>query len=166
MALPKWQYDDPAKHCRFISERRPREANPKTENPFKEVEMTLDESQQIDDLLVDWVEWSRAYRPNLGAPRVSLFAKSNQPDDVYYDSEVADWEIKTIKASQVDFEIEQLELPLRVAVGIVAINKLNKIAVFRHARFTREELMSNYHKAKALLFPKLVKRRLVKSDPQ
>ena len=164
MALPKWQYDDPAKHVKFRNERKikPKKAN--LTNPFKEAEMTLDESSQIDDLLVDWIEWSRAYRPNLGAPRVAVYAGKAGDGDVYIDHDELDRRIKSASASQIDFEIEQLDLPLRIAVGIVAMNKFNKVAVFRHARFSREELMSNYSKAKALLLPKLVKRGLVKID--
>ena len=38
-------------------------------------QMTDEESMQVEDLLMVWYDWTSRYRPALGAPRASIYAR-------------------------------------------------------------------------------------------
>lgn len=123
--------------------------------------MTHEQSQAIEELLKTWFAWANNYRPHLGAPRVSVYSRGFESNDVYIDAEDADARIDRDRAEQVDACIDGLIGEQRIAVGIHAGNLSVGNAVFRSIRYTKEQLHSNYQAAKALLLPQFLERGLV-----
>ena len=126
--------------------------------------MTHEQSQAIEELLKTWFEWANNYRPHLGAPKVSVYSRGFESNDVYIDAEDADARIDKDRAEQVDACIDGLIGEQRIAVGIHAGNLSVGNAVFRSIRYTTEQLHSNYQAAKALLLPQFLERGLVQKE--
>lgn len=126
--------------------------------------MTNDQSQAIEELLKSWFAWANSYRPHLGAPRVSVYSRGFESNDVYIDAEDADARIDKDRAEQVDACIDSLTGEQRIAIGIHAGNLHVGNSVFRSLRYTTEQLHANYQAAKALLLPKFLERGLVQKE--
>lgn len=173
--LRRWERDDPAKVLARKQDQQTRRrawVNWKEIriDPFgavwfgKEQVMTREESEQIEALLVEWFGWTRAYRPNLGAGRVSIYARgvSGGADN---DADEIDQKLTAARAEQVDVCIDSLRWQLRAAIGIHAGNKAAGACVFSNPRLTPEQQHAAYQEAKAELMPLLGKRGLIRSAP-
>ena len=83
-----------------------------------------DDLQKADFLLVDWYEWSRAYRPKLGAPRCAPYCRESTPNRQYDDStEASCGNLHTQQMEAVEFCIDQIGFDLQRAVGIEMRNR-------------------------------------------
>ena len=101
-------------------------------------QMTDDESAQVEDLLQVWYAWTSRYRPALGAPRSSIYARGSESSDVYADTDDVDARIEAEQARQVDACIDTLSGVHKSVVGIHAANRYAGHAVFRNPRLTAE----------------------------
>lgn len=173
--LRHWERDDPAK----VLERRQDQQTRRRAwvdwkeiriDPFgavwfgKEQVMTREESDQIEALVLGWYRWTAAYRPNLGAGRVSIYARgvSEAADS---DADEIEQKLAAAQAEQVDVCIDSLRWQLRAAIGIHAGNKAAGARVFNNPRLTPEQQHAAYQEAKAELMPALRRRGLVRSAP-
>ena len=125
-------------------------------------EMTDDESAQVEDLLQVWYAWTSRYRPALGAPRASIYARGSESSDVYADADDVDARIEAEQARQVDACIDTLSTLHKSAVGIHAANRYVGHVVFRNPRLTPEATHILYLEAKRSIFSMLVSRGMVK----
>jgi len=169
-ALPFWMYQDPSIVCEQLEAMRNKRARkdrpPTIEDLFSEVPVTKDESAQLEELLMIWYHWSRAYREQLGYSRVSPGFKNADTSDVYDDADDQDAKINRYIAEQVDVCLSTLPVEQRAAVGIHTKNKDTGNAVWRNPRcpMTPEQQHVAYQAAKATLLPMLRKRDLVKAQ--
>ncbi len=125
-------------------------------------QMTDDESAQVEDLLQVWYAWTSRYRPALGAPRASIYARGSESSDVYADADDVDARIEAEQARQVDACIDTLSTLHKSAVGIHAANRYVGRAVFRNPRLTAAATHAHYHEAKRFIFLYLFNLGLVK----
>ncbi|WP_240806363.1 hypothetical protein [Achromobacter dolens] len=173
--LRRWERDDPAKVLERKQDQQIRRrawVNWKEIriDPFgavwfgKEQVMTREESEQIEALVMVWFRWTRAYRPNLGVGRVSIYARGMR-ESVETDADEIDQRLAATQAEQVDVCIDSLRWQLRAAIGIHAGNKAAGACVFSNPRLTPEQQHAAYQEAKAELMPLLRKRGLIRSVP-
>ncbi|MFY3456952.1 hypothetical protein ACOTJD_09845 [Achromobacter xylosoxidans] len=173
--LRRWERDDPAK----VLERKQDEQIRRRAwvnwkeiriDPFgavwfgKEQVMTREESEQIEALVMVWYRWTSAYRPNLGAGRVSIYARGVS-EAVDGDADEIDQRLAAAQAEQVDVCIDSLRWQLRAAIGIHAGNKAAGARVFSNPRLTPEQQHAAYQEAKAELMPALRRRGLIRCAP-
>ena len=126
--------------------------------------MTEEQSAQVEDLLQVWYAWTMRYRPPLGAPRASIYARGSESSDVYADADEIDARIKAEQARQVDACIDTLNTLHKSVVGIHAANRYAGRTVFRNPRLTAEATHELYLEARGLIFPLLLEQSLVKMD--
>lgn len=128
------------------------------------IQMTDDESAQVEDLLQVWYAWTSRYRPALGAPRASIYARGSESSYVYADADDVDARIEAEQARQVDACIDTLSGIHKSVVGIHAANRYIGRVVFRNPRFTADAAHIAYIEAKCALFRLFLKRGLVEKD--
>ncbi len=126
-------------------------------------EMTDDESAQVEDLLQVWYAWTSRYRPALGAPRASIYARGSESSDVYADADDVDARIEAEQARQVDACIDTLSTLHKSVVGIHAANRYAGRAVFRNPRLTPAATHALYLEAKQIIFQRFINQALIKS---
>ncbi|MFY1914825.1 hypothetical protein ACOTB6_24940 [Achromobacter xylosoxidans] len=142
--LRRWERDDPAavlerKQDQQVRHRARVNWKEIRIDPFgvmwfgKEQVMTREESEQIEALVMVWFRWTRAYRPNLGAGRVSIYARGMR-ESVETDADEIDQRLAAAQAEQVDVCIDSLRWQLRAAIGIHAGNKAAGACVFSNLR--------------------------------
>jgi len=126
--------------------------------------MTRDESDQVEELIMTWYRWTRGYRPELGDPRRSPYARETlvEPGNRACSDEDRDLLLDTSTAQQVEPCIDALPLEMRVAIGIHAGNKEARATVYRNPRYTDEQMHQAYQRAKIELYPQLRRRGLIK----
>lgn len=124
--------------------------------------MTLDESQQIEDLLVIWYRYDRSYMPNLGAPRVCPSSRGYSSGDVHEDAEDRDDDLDRIKAQAIAKCVDELHYLHRAAIGVHMRNRMAGISVHRNPRI--EDQHTAYQAAKSQLLPKLIWCGLIKYE--
>ncbi|WP_348995659.1 hypothetical protein ABFG95_06875 [Achromobacter sp. HNDS-1] len=170
--LRRWERDDPALVLERKQDQQIRRwawVNWKEirNDPFgavwfgKEQVMTREESEQIEALVMVWYRWARAYRPNLGAGRVSVYARGVS-EIAYSDADEIDKRLATAQAEQVDVCIDSLGWQLRAAIGIHAGNKAAGACVFSNPRLTPEQQHAAYQEAKAELMSVFRRRGLIR----
>ena len=128
------------------------------------ISMTEDQSAQVEELLLVWYAWTMRYRPPLGAPRVSIYARGSESSDVYADADEIEARIEAEQARQVDACIDTLSGLHKSVVGIHAANRYAGRAVFRNPRLTLEATHTLYLEAKQFIFLLLVNQGLVKRE--
>lgn len=128
--------------------------------------MTLDESAQIEDLLIAWHRWQDAYSPALGVPRCDPTCRGYQTGNQWLTSkekaELADQKIWKANSEIVDVCVDSLTWQHRAAIQTSLKNKRLGFSVWSNTRISQEESHDLYQEAKTILFPKLVERGLVK----
>ncbi|CUR82594.1 hypothetical protein [Achromobacter xylosoxidans] len=127
--------------------------------------MTREESEDIEELLLAWYRWTAGYRPNLGAGRVSIYARGVSDSETYVDAEYIDERIDTARAELVEVCVDELRWQLRAAIGVHAGNKAAGSVVFRNPRLTPEQQHAAYQEAKVALLPLFYKRGLIRARP-
>ena len=131
----------------------------------KRSEMTDDESAQVEELLQVWYAWTNRYRPALGAPTASIYARGSESSDVYADADEIDARIEAEQARQVDACIDTLGRLQKSAIGIHAANRYVDRVVFRNPRLTPEAMHALYLEAKQIVFSLLVSRGQISRLP-
>lgn len=124
--------------------------------------MTQEESEQIEELVMIWYGWTIRYRPQLGAPRISVYGKGSGSADHYVEAEEVDARIDADKAEQVDVCIDQLPWQKRSAVDIHACRKASGISVMRNPRMQGVNIHVEYQAAKEILLPMLRRRGMIR----
>lgn len=173
--LRRWERDDPAKVLERKQDQQTRRrvwVNWKEIriDPFgavwfgKEQVMTREESEQIEELVMVWFRWTRAYRPNLGAGRVSIYARGMW-ESGETDAEEIDQRLATAQAEQMDVCIDSLRWQLRAAIGVHAGNRAAGARVFNNPRMTPQQQHAAYQEAKTELLPALRRNGLVIGNP-
>lgn len=171
--LHRWEMGDPAKvYEQKEAAQLKRQIRKATVDPFGAVwvnkvkVMTREESEQIEELLMRWYEWARAYRPALGAPRVSPYGRNVEPNtgDVHTDPYELDARLAAADAEVVDACLSELSWRARSAVGIHVANRAAGAEVYRNPRMSREETHQEYHRAKIDLLPMLQRRGMIQSS--
>lgn len=167
--LHRWEMGDPAKvYEQKEAAQLKRQIRKATVDPFGAVwvnkvkVMTREESEQIEELLMRWYEWARAYRPALGAPRVSPYGRGVESSDVYSDGDDVDARIAAADAEAVDACLNELTWQARAAVGIHIANRAAGAEVYRNPRMTAEESHQHYQQAKMDLLPLLQRRGMLR----
>lgn len=122
--------------------------------------MTQEESQQIEDLLLTWYEYEKAYLPALGAPRVSVSCKGHDAGGVHDDGDDRDARLNRITAEAVEACVDELPFMMRAAIGVHLRNKSVGVAVHRNPRI--EDQHAAYQEAKHAVWPKMKKRGLIR----
>ncbi|WP_238876170.1 hypothetical protein [Achromobacter xylosoxidans] len=122
--------------------------------------MTREESDQVEALIMEWYHWSRGYRPHLGVGRVAAFARGMTSDEAYDDEDV-DARLAATRGEQTELCIDELPWQQRSAIGVHAGNKAAGARVFSNPRLTPEQQHAAYQEAKAALLPALRRRALV-----
>jgi hypothetical protein len=127
--------------------------------------MTLDESNQIEELLTAWYDWQRGYFPQLGAGRVDPtcrgFAESDRHSTIDERTEAAERKAQKKRAEQVDLCVDALTWQQRAAIQTHMRNKAVGVQVWRNARFDIEQTHVLYQEAKFALLPALCRRGLL-----
>ncbi len=169
----RWERDDPAvvlerKQAKQALRQRWVDWKQIRIDPFgavwfgKELVMTREESEDIEWLLQGWYRWTAGYRPNLGAGRVSIYARGASDSEVFHDADYIDERIDTARAEQVEVCIDELRWQLRAAIGIHAANKAAGTVAFRNPRLSPEQQHAAYQEAKVALLPAFYKRGLLR----
>lgn len=129
--------------------------------------MTQDQSEQVEELLIQWHRWQDSYTPALGAPRCSPTCREyeipakHQTDQER--SEAVDAKIFKRNGETVDACVDALPTwQHRASIQMSMANKRAGYSVFSNPRLSAEESHEYYQSAKELLLPKFVTRGLIK----
>lgn len=121
---------------------------------------------RIDDLLLDWYEWSEGYNPRTDYQAFdgtcAQFRSSRQWMDFEdLDAEV-EWQRKKSVGRAIEPMILKLDLRARVAINTMCRNFSDGADVWSSVRVS--DLDAEYARAKAILCPKLVAAGLLDKD--
>ncbi|SAK62552.1 hypothetical protein AWB76_03267 [Caballeronia temeraria] len=120
------------------------------------------QTDEIDDLLVDWYGWSSTYQGVAGYARTDAtcrgFRISRQWDDL---SDTVDAQLRESVGKIVEPIVERLDIRLRIAVNTAVRNFRAGRTVFRNPRYP-ETQDADYAKAKQVMRPQLAARNLVR----
>ncbi|WP_232448293.1 hypothetical protein [Burkholderia ubonensis] len=140
--------------------------------------MTIDESNQIEELLGEWYDWQAGYAPGLGYGRVDPtcrgFSESDRAVTADERAEEADRKAAKRRAEQVDLCVDALTWQERAAIqrhmkgtAVRAMNAACGAKVWSDPRkFDLSEAHAGYQSAKAALYPHLKRRGLLAREPQ
>lgn len=128
--------------------------------------MTLDESNQVEELLLAWHRWQSNYQPALGHSRCDpMFRECEIPSLSETDqdrSEKVDAKIWKRNSETVEACVESLSWQQRAAIQTEMRNKRAGATVFSNPRFAPAEIHYLYQSAKEKLHPQFVARGLIK----
>ena len=129
--------------------------------------MTLDESEQVETLLLAWHRWQSIYKVATGLPRCDPTCREYRSGDTRLTdqerSEQADAKILKANSEQVEACVDALPTwQHRAAIQMSMTNKRAGYSVFSNPRLSQEEAHEFYQAAKELLLPKFVTRGLIK----
>ncbi len=128
--------------------------------------MTLDESEQVETLLLEWHRWQDVWRPALSGGRCDStcreFKISKQlmtPAELAAEADAKIWKANS---EIIDMLVDALTWQHRAAIQTSLRNKRSGASVFSNARLSTEESHALYQEAKEILFPKFEFRGLIK----
>ncbi|MBR8401947.1 hypothetical protein KDW65_35540 [Burkholderia cenocepacia] len=136
--------------------------------------MTIDESNQIEELLDEWYDWQAGYVPSLGYGRVDPSCRGFSEDERTLTaderSEEADRKAAKKRAEQVDVCVDALTWQERAAIQrhmkakrIGAMNEACNAKVWSNPRgLDVSDAHASYQAAKAVLYPYVSERGLLK----
>ncbi|MBZ5793899.1 hypothetical protein K8353_27610 [Burkholderia contaminans] len=136
--------------------------------------MTIDESNQIEELLGEWYAWQAGYTPGLGYGRVDPscrgFSESMRTLTADERTEEVDRKAAKKRAEQVDVCVDALTWQERAAIQrhmkakrIGAMNEACGAMVWSNPRaFDLSAAHANYQSAKEALYPRVKARGLLK----
>ncbi|NLA16891.1 hypothetical protein GPU89_04110 [Burkholderia cepacia] len=137
--------------------------------------MTVDESNQIEELLDEWYDWQAGYVPSLGYGRIDPscrgFSESEHAPTTDERSEEADRKAAKKRAEQIDVCIDALTWQERAAIQrhmkekrIGAMNEACGANVWRNPRrLDLSDAHASYQAAKESLYPRVMARGLLKA---
>jgi hypothetical protein len=114
--------------------------------------MTEDQSAKLEDYFMIWYDYERAYRPNLGAPRVSAYYRGAQDSEVYDDKDEAEYRYEKMIAETVSACMDELPWQQRSAITIRCEARKTGASVIRNPRMTIEEHHRQYQAGKLAIF--------------
>jgi hypothetical protein len=130
--------------------------------------MTLDESEQVETLLLEWHRWQASYFPALSSGRCDAtcrgFQISKQLMSPAERSAEADAKIWKMNSEQVDLCVDGLQWEYRAAIQISMKNKRAGAVVWGNARIPKEDAHRMYQEAKEILLPLFFGRGLIKPE--
>lgn len=92
----------------------------------------VEERQLVDELLVEWHDWTDSYRPALGVDRVSASCREARSSRQYDDStEASCGRLHVNEMQSVAFCVYQLPTAQQVAIGIEMKNRRSAARVWR-----------------------------------
>jgi len=129
--------------------------------------MTLDESQQVEDLLLAWHRWQESYTIEKGFPRCSPSLRECESGkysgNVIEQAQAADEKIWKRNSEAVESCVDALpKWEHRASIQMSMMNKRCGAVVFKNPRLGPEESHRYYQESKDLLLPKFVSRGLIK----
>ena len=124
---------------------------PRIESLFED-RMTEEQSDKLEDLILTWYEYEAAYRPALGAPRVSPSARQYRSSEVHDDRDEAEARYRKSVAESVSACIDELPVMQRVAIQLHCYAKQSGASVIKSPRMTLEERHANYQMAKLAIW--------------
>ncbi|VWB16080.1 hypothetical protein BLA14095_00464 [Burkholderia lata] len=140
--------------------------------------MTVDESNQIEELLDEWYDWQAGYVPSLGYGRVDPscrgFSESERAATADERAEEADRKAAKKRAEQIDVCIDALTWQERAAIQrhmkakrIKTMNEVCGAGVWRDPRsFDLRNPHELYQQAKHRLYPLMSRRGLLSQKPK
>lgn len=136
------------------------------QNPFEDT-MTDDQSADIDHLIQEWHAYARLYRPALGVPTCSVYAKDYRTSETKrYGNDAADdsdLALMAIKAEAFEACFNELALLHRLAIQNHLRNLDAGASVIRNPRLgTPAQAAMLYVEAKEALLPRLRNKELVR----
>lgn len=138
----------------------------KPDSAHAEQIMTLDESEQVETLLLEWHRWQGSYFPALGGNRCDPTCRGYRTSDQWLTpkerSELADQKIWKANSEAVEVCVDTLSWQMRAAIQTSMQNKRVGYSVFSNARIPAEESHRLYQEAKDILFPLFDARGLIK----
>jgi hypothetical protein len=131
--------------------------------------MTLDQSEQVETLLLEWHRWQDVWRPALSGGRCDStcreFKISKQlmtPAELAAEADAKIWKANS---EIIDMLMDALTWQHRAAIQVSMKNKRGGFSVWGNARLTAEEMHVLYQDAKEILFPKFDFRGMIKPPP-
>lgn len=170
MEMMRWMMQDPSKIIDYkrhlerqvVKKKSGLSPRERLEQLFNGDPMTLDESEQIEELLEIWYDYEASYRPALGAPRISPSCREYIGGEGGYDADgdAVDEALDKATAEAVAVCVDELELMQRAAIQVHMRNKYAKASVHRNPRI--EDQHNAYKGAKAALLEKLKAKGLIR----
>lgn len=114
--------------------------------------MTEDQSQKLEQYLEIWYDYERAYRPHLGAPRVSTYYRGAPSTDVHSDCDEAEYRYEKMIAETISACMDELPWQQRSAITIRCESRKSGASVIRNPRMTIEEHQVQYQAGKMAIF--------------
>lgn len=114
--------------------------------------MTDDQSAKLEDYFAIWYDYERAYRPHLGAPRVSIYARGHQSNETHDDRDESEYRYEKSIAETISACMDELPWQQRSAITIRCEAKKSGASVIRNPRMTIEEHHQQYQAGKAAVF--------------
>jgi hypothetical protein len=128
--------------------------------------MTQDQSEQVEELLIQWHRWQDSYQPSLGAPRCSPTCREYQIPTASLSNkeraEITDAKIWKRNSEAIEACMDSLSWQQRAAIQTSMRNKRAGFEVFTNPRFAPAEIHYLYQGAKEKLLPQFVTRGLIK----
>lgn len=111
--------------------------------------------EKADTLLIEWYRWTKAYRPNLGAPKIAPYCKqatsSKQYEEAY---DLTHDRVYQNEMKAVDFCVDAIEVSMQQAIGTEMRNREVSAKVWRSPS------NRTYEEALAAILPVMRKRGL------
>jgi hypothetical protein len=133
------------------------------------VQMTQDQSEQVEELLIQWHRYQDMYSPAVGFPRCDPTCRDYQIPGRLTDAErsaMSEAKIWKHRSEQVDLCVDKLHWEQRAAIQVSMKNKRCGFSVWNNPRISQEDSHRHYQEAKTLLYPMLVSRGLIKQELQ
>lgn len=114
--------------------------------------MTQEQSEKMEELIMTWYEYERAWAPHLGAPRVSASSRGFTPSEVYDDVDESELRYRKSVAEVVSACVDELPGLQRSAIQLHCCAKLTGASVIRNPRMTIEQHHQQYQAAKRAMW--------------
>ena len=160
--MEAWRYRDPFYVvARLQEQERRRQARSKQDRTAKAKQglealfggaMTEDQSVKLEHYLEIWYGYERAYRPPLGAPRVSTYYRGAPSTGVHSDCDEAEHRYEKMIAETISACMDELPWEQRSAITNHCEAKQSGAPVIRNPRMTIEEHHRQYQAGKAAIF--------------
>lgn len=158
LVMEAWRFKDPALVYERIQEQEQRARKSRQQRAKEKLEalfggeMTQDQSRLLEDYLMIWHDYERAYRPHLGAPRVSVYSRGMQASEVYSDRDESENRWEKSVAETLSACMDELPWQQRSSVTMHCTAKATGASVIRNPRMTIEEHQTQYQAGKLAIF--------------
>ena len=160
--MERWRFADPARVYERIEAQERRKAERSRVGKQQRAKqglqalfeggMTEDQSAKLEEYFMIWYDYERAYRPHLGAPRVSTYCRGAQASEVHDDRDEAEYRYEKMIAETVSACMDELPWQQRSAITIRCEARKSGASVIRNPRMTIEEHHQQYQAGKLAIF--------------